>query len=175
MFDKRLFALFLCTAGCLLPTVAAAAPWDVDMFRQQSLQSNEVARSPAKGTVPVGHKPFVLTPDEADQQLHNPVPASAHSAWRGQRLYNANCYPCHGRKGDGQGPLGASKQLPVPNLLEDFYKNRSDGRIFAVIQNGGAVMPRYGYKFSEQEHWDVINYLRFLQGVKDVPGMKRPE
>jgi mono/diheme cytochrome c family protein len=154
---------------------ASAAPWDFDMYRQQSLQSNEVGRAPVKGTVPLGKKPFTMTADEADKALQNPTPATLNSAWRGQRLYTANCSPCHGKKADAQSPLGATKQLPIPNLLEDFYKNRSDGRIYAVIQNGGAVMPRYGFKFSEQEHWDVVNYLRFLQGVKDIPGMKRPE
>ncbi|MFN8390930.1 MAG: cytochrome c [Bdellovibrionota bacterium] len=158
-----------------LASSASAAPWDVDMYRQQSLQANEVGRSPVKGTVAIGEKPFTMTAEEADKRLSNPVPATVNSAWRGQRLYTANCSPCHGIHADAKSPIANTKQLPIPNLLEDFYKNRSDGRIFAVIHNGGAVMPRYGFKFSEQEHWDVVNYLRFLQGVKDIPGMKRPE
>ena len=36
-------------------------------------------------------------------------------------------------------------------------------------------MPRYGYKFSDQEQWDVINYLRFLQGTKTIDGMNPPQ
>ncbi len=166
-------ALVLGTSVIGTTAPAYAAPWDADMFSQESLQANEVARAPAKGTVPLGKKPFILTADEADKQLTNTIAPDLDSAWRGRRLYNANCVTCHGRKGDGKGPVGAS--LPVPNFHEDFYKNRSDGRFFAVIHNGGAVMPRYGYKFSESEHWDIVNYVRFLQGIHQVPGLPQPK
>ena len=164
-------------AAVMLGTVSSAhaLPWDQDMYSQESLQSNEVARAPVKGTVAIGQRPFKMSADDADQGLQNPQPATLHSVWHGQRLYNANCLTCHGKKGDAKSPIGASGALPVPNLLEDFYKKRGDGRFYAVIHNGGAAMPRYGYKFSPQEYWDIINYVRFLQGVKDVPGMKRPE
>ena len=154
------------------PKQASALPWDVDMFSQENLKANEVTRAPVKGTVPVGFQPLGMTNDEASERLKNPVPATRNSAWRGSRLFSANCATCHGKKGDGKGPVGP--QMAVPNLLEDFYKNRTDGRIFGVIHNGGAAMPRYGFKFSTTEHWDIVNYVRFLQGVVDVPGMKKP-
>lgn len=168
-----LLAAVSVTGHGLMPVTASALPWDVDMFSQESLRSNEVARNPVKGTVPVGYEPFTMTNDEASEKLQNPVEASTDSVWRGQRLFNANCVPCHGRKGDGKGPVGPL--VAAPNLLEDFYKKRTDGRIYAVMQNGGAAMPRYGYKFSTREHWDVVNYLRFLQGLKEVPSVTRPE
>ena len=172
---RLLVACGLLSCGLIGVRSAQALPWDIDMYRQESLQAHEVTRSPVKGTVAVGQTPFRMTLDEADSQLKNPTQATLHSAWRGQRLYNANCVPCHGKKGDGMGPVGASKALPVPNLLEDFYKNRGDGRIFGIIHLGGTGMPRYGFKFSTSEHWDVVNYVRFLQGVKDIPGLPRPE
>ncbi len=175
MFARTRNIIVLSILLGLFGSSAHALPWDQDMFSQESLQSNEVVRSPVKGTVALGHKPFTMTADEAEKSLQNPQPVTVHSVWRGQRLYNANCLTCHGKTLDGKGPVGASGALPVPNLLEDFYKNRTDGRMFAVIHHGGAAMPRYGYKFSEREHWDIVNYVRFLQGLKDVPGMKRPE
>ncbi|MBP9837510.1 MAG: c-type cytochrome [Proteobacteria bacterium] len=153
----------------LSASTAQALPWDVDMFSQESLQSNEVVRAPAKGTVPLGEIKFNMKTEEADGKLANPVKADLNSVWRGQRLYNANCATCHGTTLDKKGPLAAT--LPVPNLGDDFYKKESDGRIFAVIHNGGAVMPRYGYKFSTSEKWDIINYLRVLQGVTENPGL----
>ena len=156
----------------LVAGVAAALPWDRDMYEQESLMSNEVARNPVKGTVPLGRRPFTLSTDDADKQLSNPTPVSLDSVWRGQRVYNSNCSTCHGLKGDAKAPVGA--QLPVPNLLDAFYKQRTDGRIFGVIYHGGAVMPRYGYKFSTREIWDIVNYVRFLQG-REVEGMKRPQ
>lgn len=173
MCGKNLKALL--AIACLVlgsASSAVALPWDFDMYRQESLQSNEIARSPAQGTVPVGRVPFTMTIDEADKALANPVPKSFESAWRGQRLWNANCSSCHGLSGVGNGPV--SKLLVgVPNLLGDLYKQRTDGRVFAVIYYGQNAMPRYGYKFSEAEKWDMVNYLRFLQGT-DVAGLTRP-
>jgi len=149
----------------------SALPWDIDMFRQESLKSSEIARSPVPGTIPLGYKPFTMNTEEADKQLKNPIAISRDSVWRGKRIWNANCVPCHSKTGDGKGPVGPL--MGVPDLNTDFYRARSDGRFFAVLHHGGANMPRYGYKFSENEKWDVINYLRFLQGTK-VDGVERP-
>lgn len=169
--EAKLFFLVAVALGTVMPSSSAALPWDEDLFKQQSLKANEIARAPAQGTVPLGHQPFRLSAEEADKQLQNPVPFVLDSVWHGQRLYNANCSSCHGKRGVGDGPVG--KAMAVPDLTTDFYRQRSDGRIFAVIHNGGMNMPRYGYKFAAEEHWHIVNYLRFLQG-KSVSGMNRP-
>ncbi len=154
-----------------LASQAVALPWDFDMYRQQSLKPNEVARGPVKGTVPLGYTPFTLDVEKADG-LSNPREANLNSVWRGQRLYNSNCYTCHGKVGDGKGPVGPL--MGVPDLHQDLYKSKSDGRFFAVITKGLRTMPRYGYKFSESEKWDIVNYLRVLQGNKEVAGFSAP-
>lgn len=165
--------LFTISVVVLFSTATAhALPWDFDMYRQESLKSNEVARAPVKGTVPLGRKPFTMAVDEAEKALNNPVPFSLHSTWSGQRLWNANCMPCHGKSGGGEGAV-AKLFVGVPNLLTDLYKQRSDGRVFAVIHHGQGTMPRHGYKFSDSEKWDIVNYLRFLQG-RDMLGLERP-
>ena len=171
----NLLFIFFTVLSLMLGIVnsAQALPWDIDMYRQESLQSNEVARAPAEGTVPLGYVPFSLSAEEAGKSLRNQVGYSRDSVWRGKRLWKANCLTCHGAGGAEKGPVGSL--LPVPNLQEEFYRNRPDGHIFAVIHNGGAVMPRYGYKLSTTEHWDLVNYVRFLQGKAlsgDVSGLK---
>ena len=171
----RVLTLFSVFGLLLAVEEASALPWDIDMYHQQSLQPFELPRAPVKGTVPMGYKPVTMTADEMDEKLRNPTAADFNSVWRGKRLYSVNCYTCHGTLGDGKGPIGKTGVLPVPNLLDNFYMNRTDGRIYAVLHFGGAAMPRYGYKFSEQEHWDVINYVRFLQGKVQVPGMELPK
>jgi mono/diheme cytochrome c family protein len=168
--SKVIFVVF--SSVVVLAIDAIAAPWDQDLFKQQSYKAGEITRAPVTGTVPLGYKPFNLTTDEAEAKLKNPVEFSLDSVWRGQRLWNSNCLTCHGKKGDGQGPVGP--QVSAPSLLSDFYRGRGDGRVYGVIVNGGASMPRYGYKFSEQDNWDIVNYLRFLQG-REIEGLKRPE
>ncbi len=159
------------TLSILIPSLAGALPWDRDLARQQSFQANELTRAPAEGTVPIGYKPWRLTTDEAEKTLQNPIEFSKDSVWRGQRLWSANCLTCHGKLGAGDGPVGA--QMAAPDLITDLYRGKSDGRNYGVLMNGGSNMPRYGFKFTENERWDVINYLRFLQG-RDVEGIARP-
>ncbi len=132
------------------------------MFRQQSYQAGEIARSPVKGTIPKNYTVWKMTTEEAEASLKNPVPYTNDSVQRGKRIFQANCRTCHGLSGVGDGPVGAA--MGVPNIMTDFYKQKSDGRTYGVLMNGGSNMPRYGYKFSETERWDVINYVRFLQG-----------
>jgi len=165
--------IFFFFALLSLPSVSMALPGDYDMYRQQSLQTNEVARNPVKGTVPRGREIFTYTIEEGSKKLKNEVPKDKYSVWRGRRLWNSNCWTCHGKAGDGTGPVGS--QLGVPNLLTDYYSKTPDGRVYSVIQLGLRNMPRYGFRFSPKEKWDIVNYLRFLQGTFDVEGIDKPQ
>ena len=148
------------------PVICYALPWDIDISRQPSYQTKEIARSPVKGSVPVGRMPFTLSVDEAEKQLHNPISRDLYSTWRGERLWRASCAVCHGDRADSQTYNG--QLLAAPSLLQDIYRNRADGRYFAIITKGGVNMPRYGYKFNAEEKWDLINYLRYLQDENGV-------
>lgn len=156
-----------------LPGKAVALPWDIDMYSQQSLQSTEIARAPVKGTVPLGYSPFTMTIEDAEVKLTNPVPFENNSVWRGKRLYNAQCSSCHGVAADSATKVGGL--LGAPNLLEERFKSYSDGRVYGTIVWGIRGMPRYGYKLSEGERWDIVNYLKFLQGKEVSDGtISRP-
>lgn len=58
--------------------------------------------------------------------------------------------------------------MPGINLTTDVTKGRSDGYIFGMIRNGRGLMPTYN-RIEEPDRWDVVNYLRALQGMN---GMK---
>ena len=63
----------------------------------------------------------------------------------------------------GDGP--ATKfGMPGINLTMDLTKGRSDGYIFGMIRNGRGLMPPYN-RIEEMDRWDVVNYVRALQGV----------
>lgn len=167
---KKGMRYFLSLAGliCFLSIIvladsAWALPWDTDLFKQQSYKANELSRYPAKGSIPRAFKPFRMSTAEAEKSLGNPVPATSDSLHRGQRLWNANCMVCHGIDAHGKTAVGGVSAFGIPDLHKEAYVSSSDGRVFGVVFNGGANMPRYGYKFSESEVWDIINYLRKLQ------------
>ena len=45
----------------------------------------------------------------------------------------------------------------------DVTKGRTDGYIFGMIRNGRGAMPSYN-RIEEMDRWDVVNYVRALQG-----------
>jgi len=161
--SKYILILVICFAAVKSVNTANAMPWDVDMYRQQSLVPGEIARNPVKGTIPVGYKPWKMSTEDASTKLKNPIEFNDASIHRGKRLYSSNCTPCHGVTGDGNAPVTA---MAAPNIVTDFYAAKPDGSIYGILMNGGSNMPRYGYKFSEEDRWHVINYVRFLQGKK---------
>jgi len=44
----------------------------------------------------------------------------------------------------------------------------TDGYIFGMIRNGRGLMPSYN-RIEESDRWDLINYLRSLQGKNGIP------
>jgi mono/diheme cytochrome c family protein len=100
----------------------------------------------------------------------NPVPADAASIERGKALYGGKgfCNVCHGDKGDGFGPVAAQFD-PLPNAFfeADWQGKFTDGELMGVLQEGKfgtGMIPLVPEYMTEAEGWDVINYVRTLQG-----------
>jgi len=100
------------------------------------------------------------------QKLKNPIASSPASIKAGQALFQKNCRFCHGADAKGDGPMAPEGTHP-PNLTDDKWdRGSSDGEIFAVIRDGaGPKFDMKGYKsmMSEQDMWNIVNYLRSLQ------------
>jgi mono/diheme cytochrome c family protein len=94
--------------------------------------------------------------------LANPVAADARSLDNGRKLYQINCAVCHGVAGRGDGPAVRYGMAGI-GLVQSPARDRSDGYIWGMIRNGRGLMPPYN-RIEELERWDVVNYLRGLQG-----------
>ncbi len=99
--------------------------------------------------------------------IPNPVPADARSLSNGRMYYQINCAVCHGESGKGDGPILASKAIFPPPVIGAAAEARSDGYIWGVIRNGRGAMPSYN-RIEEMDRWDVVNYVRGLQGRYSV-------
>ena len=169
--------------------VIAAAPmvfamggceWFTDFKRTPSLWTWEVvsardslkpSRGNPQGSVPVTgmamagfQVSYAALPATIDSMagIPNPVPVSESSLMNGRMYYQINCAVCHGDKGMGDGP--ATKfGMPGISLVMDITKGRSDGYIYGMIRNGRGLMPSYN-RIEDEDRWDVVNYLRGLQG-----------
>ncbi|MEJ7810454.1 MAG: cytochrome c [Gemmatimonadaceae bacterium] len=142
------------------PWEAEYAGSDTVPFRGNPQLSVPIHGSAAPGLV-VSYTPAPATLDSM-RGLVNPLAADERSVENGRKYYQINCAVCHGVKGDGQGPV-LRYGIPAPSLLTDNAKGYPDGYIFGIIRNGRGLMPTYD-RIEEADRWDVVNYVRGLQG-----------
>jgi mono/diheme cytochrome c family protein len=160
-----------------------AFPWSIDMFRGAAVQPLEVApRVMPDGVLPVDGIHYNNHPGQpeglpgADAQavpqmrleamtvkMHNPLQATPVNLEHGEQLFLANCSPCHGVTGAGDGSVVHLLAHKPANLMTGVSKNLPDGYIYGYIRNGGIWMPSYNDAMSSTERWQVVVYLRNLQ------------
>lgn len=147
---------------------AYSLPFNDDLHHSQKYRPGAMARMKPAGSVPIGSLKHRIENKAEAMALVNPQKGDKLSIFNGKRLYSVNCAPCHGANADGNsGPVAQpGKFTPPPNLLADLYKQKPDGYFYGTIEFGGlVVMPPYGWKLSATEKWDIVNYIRKLQGV----------
>jgi hypothetical protein len=95
--------------------------------------------------------------------IPNPIPADSASVNRGRINYQINCAVCHGPLGQGNGPATKYGMAGIGIGSGSAASNYTDGYIFGMIRNGRGNMPSYN-RIEEKDRWDVVNYIRGLQG-----------
>lgn len=94
--------------------------------------------------------------------LKNPVPSDPVSVKAGKKLYEANCTPCHGNKGKGDGIAAASLSPKPADHTSAAVQKESDGALFWKLSEGHNPMPSYKTSLSETDRWSLVNYIRTL-------------
>lgn len=157
---------------------AAGCEWFTDFKRQPHLTTWESFRPeslgvrgspqgsvPATGThVPAYAVSYFPGPAQIDSMssVANPTAVTDASLARGQQLYQINCAVCHGDRGDGTG-LVTKYLFPGISIINEVAQGRTDGYLYGMIRNGRGLMPPYN-RIEEASRWDVVNYVRALQG-----------
>ncbi|CAN2532777.1 hypothetical+protein [Methylocapsa aurea] len=93
-----------------------------------------------------------------------PIAYTAASVKRGYETFQANCTGCHGVTGEGNGPMAKGLKVPPADLTAPHVATHTLGDIFHWLTYGGqsGVMPPFGDAISEDERWDIINFLTVL-------------
>src|SRR5579862_1611053 len=100
-------------------------------------------------------------PKDADN-LKNPYADNPGALSDAKNLYTANCGPCHGDKGKGDGPAAAGLNPKPADHTSANVQKQTDGAIFWKLSEGRAPMPGYKKIFSEQQRWQLVSYIRTL-------------
>ncbi|HEX3034559.1 MAG TPA: cytochrome c [Thermodesulfobacteriota bacterium] len=160
---------YLCLTLILFVAGAGGAfawPWSTDMWQQPSIKTYEepIAYPSASVSKDQPMKTMLMTREEFEQITQNPRQPTQASLQRGEQLFYNLCFVCHGKEGKGDGPIIKKGFYPV-DLTSPGTQARTDGYIYAYMRYGGKVMmPSYGENVSSEEAWDIVNYVRKLQG-----------
>jgi putative copper resistance protein D len=98
------------------------------------------------------------------------VPYQALSIANGSHLYQAHCAVCHGVEGYGDGPAASALNPPPANLTAKHTTDHTVGDLFWWLAYGmkGSSMPGFSDRLSEEERWDLINFLRTLAAAEQA-------
>jgi mono/diheme cytochrome c family protein len=94
------------------------------------------------------------------KSMKNPVAMSDASTQAGQALYVKTCAACHGKTGLGDGPKAKSLKTVPTDFTKAISQNQADGEHFYKTKTGRGDMPKYDGKLSDDDIWNIVNYVR---------------
>ena len=99
--------------------------------------------------------------------LRPSVAYHAASIASGAALYRERCAACHGATGAGDGPARLTLPRPPVDLRAHHTAQHTAGDLFWWLTNGipAAGMPGFASQLTEEQRWDVINFLRALSAA----------
>lgn len=100
---------------------------------------------------------------ESAVKMKNPVAATPESINEGKALYAKHCKSCHGVKGKGDGTKAANLDISCGDFTSAEFAKESDGAIYWKTTEGRDPMPEFKKKMSDDERWQVVNYIRTLK------------
>ena len=154
--DRRLSKLAVCLALFIFLNCVR------DMDRQPSVRPFEETRQIfPENTVPSGEI-AVISKDTDYNKLRNPIQSNDATIKKGEIVYGRYCRHCHGKKANGESPVGQSLGVHPENLLSNDIQSKSDGKLFYIITFGEEAMPSLKETVRPDERWLIIHYLRDL-------------
>lgn len=112
--------------------------------------------------------------ERAATEIQDPLEQSAENLANGKRLYEINCTPCHGEKGEGNGQLielpggGDGPFTSRPQPYKTLLPPLKDGSIFYSVSYGKNMMGGYGFQLTVNERWQIIHYIKSLAGISNT-------
>lgn len=92
--------------------------------------------------------------------LYNPYPIEPLTLPQAQEIYLLYCARCHADQGQGYALEHTNQE--VPDFKESRVAKQSDGALFWKIREGKGIMPSFKSKLSDEQHWQLVEYIRDL-------------
>lgn len=139
------------------------------------LNQHMSARKPAPGTVPMSDEaindmPYTI-PNTIDgyelagKSLKSPIDETEAVIEQGKEIYTNFCIHCHGKKGQGDGPVVSNGGHPAPGAYNGPLKDLPEGKMFHTLTYGKGVMGSHASQLTKLDRWKVISYVKQLQKI----------
>ena len=116
--------------------------------------------------LPSASTPIVAAESSTEVGIQdNPIATSEESVTAGRTIYGRFCRSCHGQRADGRGMAAPPGSRPANLIDAEWDYGSSDAESFKVLKEG--IPPKYDMdawegRISDDDMWNVINYLRDL-------------
>ncbi len=132
-------------------------------------------------------RPIMRDPDEGDPSgdyagLTNPLKLSIGLLEDAKHIFTRECSVCHGYSGTGNGIFAAGLQPPPPDFSDGSYGTLAkpsyhDDDYFWRISEGlpWAAMPAWKSRYSAEDRWKLVHYIRSLFTQTEEPLAKPPD
>ena len=188
---KQISVLFTVVGGlaigstsCVSDPNSPGLEYMPDMYRSPAFEAysgnglyadSMASRLPAEGTIARGHMPYMLqnTPEDYEKSatMNNPLPYSPEIVKEGKVVYDKMCTQCHGKDGQGDGPVATNPKWPgPPPPYNGRIKDLPAGKIFFSITYGKGLMGAHYSQISQEDRWKLTYYIEKLQG-KDLDAL----
>ena len=156
----------LVVAGAML--AALSAVWLVRS--RHGMAAPRLAAVVTAGLVGLGVALWSLTvPAYPDTYRRSTVAYLTVSISEGKKHFERQCTACHGPAGLGDGPAATGLPKKPANLSEPHTALHTAGDMYWWLEHGiqPSGMPGFADVLSDEDRWDVINFLRaFSQGFQ---------
>ena len=141
----------------------------------QELATTKSVRRPVEGTVPISDNamndlPFTIPNtfegyERAGEILKSPLAETEKIIAEGQLIYVDFCVHCHGKTGQGDGPVVEMGGHPPPPAYDSpAMAELSEGKMFHAITYGKGLMGPHKSQLNKIDRWKVIAYVKTLLG-----------
>jgi len=161
------FLLMLAVAILFVSSFDVAITSSAQNANSSTTTQNDNRSAPRPSPQPDFSKNTWELPENADE-TKNPVAVTPESIAKGKELYlersKGNCIFCHGETGAGnEANLAKLRRKPADLSNKERMTAMTDGEVFWKISKGiTGIMPAGEKKMSDEERWNVVNYIRTL-------------